>query len=393
MDKHRLKKMVLILGIMAFWAQGDNYAAAPLVVEIARDLNLTISRAALSVTAYMIPFGLFTLLFGPLADRYGKARIINMAAFVTAIFSALGAVAFNLASLSVIRAINGAFAAAILPVTLALIGESFGDDPKAVQGALGQVMGMMFLGGAAAPAIGGLISYFGSWRLVYLFYGAAELVMAILMVSILEKDPAKDAGPGMLSMYKELLCSRQLVKTVGVIFLMGFSVFGSFTYAGKYIETATGYNILIVGLLLAIFGLATVVGGRKNAVVRQTFGNKILFYAGLLGLIFWAPFGLLHTPLFIALSLAGFGFAFIFIQPTLVTTAQLLRPRQRGAVMSLASFNMFVGGGLGVFVNGIILERWGFTGIFASAAILLLIAGVAGTVVLNDVKQCSVGSQ
>src|SRR3990172_12147153 len=122
--------MVLILGLMLFWVQGDNYAASPLIVEIASDLNLSISQAALSIVSYMLPFGLFTLVFGPLADRFGKAKIINIAAFVTAIFSCLGAVAFNLASLSIIRAINGAFAAAIIPVTMSLIGDTYGHNPK-----------------------------------------------------------------------------------------------------------------------------------------------------------------------------------------------------------------------------------------------------------------------
>ena len=115
--------MVIVLGLLLFWVQGDIYAASPLIVEIAKDLNLNISEAAISITTYMLPFGLFTLFFGPLADRFGKARVISIAAFVTALFSGLGAIAFDLASLSVIRAVNGAFAAAIIPVTMSLIGD------------------------------------------------------------------------------------------------------------------------------------------------------------------------------------------------------------------------------------------------------------------------------
>src|SRR4030042_2042922 len=80
-EKTAAGRMVFVLGLMAFFCNGDNYAAAPLLVEIARDLHLDISRAALSVTAYMLPFGLFTLLFGPLADRYGKARLHNIYEF------------------------------------------------------------------------------------------------------------------------------------------------------------------------------------------------------------------------------------------------------------------------------------------------------------------------
>jgi predicted MFS family arabinose efflux permease len=35
-------KMILLLGLMAFLANGDNYAAAPLLLNIAKDLNLSV---------------------------------------------------------------------------------------------------------------------------------------------------------------------------------------------------------------------------------------------------------------------------------------------------------------------------------------------------------------
>ncbi len=93
----------------------------------------------------MLPFGLFTFLFGPLRDRYGKTRVIIAAFFDTAIFSRLGAFAFNLESLVVIRAINGALVAAILPVTMSFMGDLF-PKPRSQMNAIGRVMGMFFLG-------------------------------------------------------------------------------------------------------------------------------------------------------------------------------------------------------------------------------------------------------
>ena len=178
------EKAVLFLGAMGFWVMGDNYAASPMLVDIARDFNLEIGSAAVVVTAYMLPFGLFTVFFGPLADRYGKARVISLAAFITALFSALGALAYDITSLSIIRAINGAFAAAILPVTISYVGDLF-PDPKHKLNAIGSVMGMYFLGAAAATAIGGGLSFFGSWRLVYLTYGVAEFIVLIFMLKYL----------------------------------------------------------------------------------------------------------------------------------------------------------------------------------------------------------------
>lgn len=378
-------KMILILGMMAFFCNGDNYAAAPLLVEIAKDLELGISKAALSVTAYMLPFGLFTLLFGPLADRYGKAKVINTAAFGTAIFSCLGAAAFNLASLSVIRAVNGAFASAIIPVSMSLVGDRFADDSKEVQNALGRVFGMMFLGGASATAIGGTLAFLGSWRLVYLFYGIAELVMAFLMLKTLEKQPGTTSRLNFRHAYADAFGRPDLLKTVSIVSLVGASVLGSFAYAGKFVETRTGHNILIVGLILTCFGLATVVGGRKAGVMRERFGNKLLLLAGILGCISWALMGLWHSALWICFSLAGFGLGFIMIHPTLVTTAQQFMPTRRGTVMSLLSLNMFLGGGIGTFVYGKVLDRWGFGSVFVFAAVLMLLAGAIASVLLQRI--------
>jgi predicted MFS family arabinose efflux permease len=379
------RKMILVLGMMVFWCNGDNYAAAPLIVEIAKDLHLDISEAALSVVAYMLPFGLFTLLFGPLADRFGKAKVINLAAFGTAVFSTLGAAAFDLASLSVIRAVNGAFAAAILPVTMSLVGDRFCHDPKEVQNALGKVLGMMFLGGASATAIGGTLAYLGSWRLVYLVYGIAELMTAFVMLRVLEKEPGTVAMLNLRTAYQDAFANPALLKTVSIIFLVGASVFGSFTYTGKFVEIRTGYNILLVGLILSFFGLATVVGGRKAGVLRQKFGNRLLFAAGTVAGMAWALMGAWHSPVLLSVSLAGFGLGFIMIQPTLIATAQQLMPARRGTVMSLASFNMFVGGGVGTFINGKVLNAWGFEPVFIIAAVLILLASAIATVLLQRI--------
>jgi predicted MFS family arabinose efflux permease len=376
-------RMVLVLGLMAFFCNGDNYAAAPLLVEIARDLNLNLSRAALSVTAYMLPFGLFTLIFGPLADRFGKARIIDIAAFGTAIFSGLGAVAYDLTSLSIIRAVNGGFAAAILPVTMSLIGDRFGGDPQAAHNALGKVLGMTFLGGASATAIGGTLAFVGSWRLVYLVYGVAEMLLALVMLKILEKKPVTVAMLNIPSAYRDAFASSQLLKTVRIIFFIGASVFGSFAYTGKFVQVQTGYNILLVGLILTFFGLATVVGGRMVGFLRQKLGSRLLLIAGILGGLSWALMAALHSPILLALSLTGFGLGFIMIQPTLIATAQQMLPQRRGTVMSLASFNMFVGGGIGTYVNGRILDAWGLGAVSLFAAALFLVAGAVAALLLR----------
>lgn len=242
---------------------------------------------------------------------------------------------------------------------------------------------MMFLGGAAATALGGALAYIGSWRLVYLVYGISELIIALLMLRVLERQPGTVASLNLKHAYGDAFANSNLIKTVSIIFLVGSSVFGSFTYAGKFVETRTGYNILLVGLILTFFGLATVVGGRKAGALKQKLGNKLLLFAGLLAAISWGLMGAWHSPVFLSLSLAGFGLGFIMIQPTLIGTAQQFIPKRRGTAMSLASLNMFVGGGIGTWLNGRILNSWGFEAIFIFAAALILVAGTLATVLLQ----------
>ncbi len=384
------KLLVYLLGFMGFWVMGDNYAAAPILVDIAADFGVGIGTAAMTVTAYMLPFGLFTILFGPLADRFGKVRVITTAALGTAIFSSLAAAAFNIYALGALRAVNGAFAAAILPVTISLIGDVF-EEPKSKMNSIGTVMGMYFLGAAAATAIGGGLSFLGSWRIVYLSYGIAELILVVLLYKFLTFEKGTMDKLSFREAYGEAISHPQLLKTVSLLFLVGFAVFGSFTYLGDYLVEQTGYNILYVGLILTLFGLAAFTGGRRAGTLKKKIGPKILFIAGVLGLGSLLVVSYWLGIYFVLPALFGFGLAFVILQVTIITTAQQYLPEKRGTVMSLASFNMFIGGAVGIFINGRILARFDYRGLFTGAALAIFTVGVLAFLIIGlfSKEECS----
>jgi len=366
--------LLFTLGFLAFWANGDNYAAAPLLVSIATDLGLEISQAALSVTAYMMTFGLFTLMFGPLGDRFGRGRIIKIAAFGTATFSVLGGLAFDFPTLVIFRGFNGIFAAGIFPVTMALIGERFADNER--QGAIAQVMGMMFLGGAGATAIGGVIAQFVSWRWVYILYGIAEFLLAIAILFVLRSgEPAKERVSFFAS-YKRALSAPRLPTVVGTIFLVGFAVFGSFSYAGHYVQSVTGLPLVLVGLVVTAFGAGAVAASKLIPLLRPRLGKAFLPMAGVLGAVSLVLLVFTKAIVLMVLGFAGFGIAFVALQSTLIMGAQARLPQLRGTAMSLASFGMFVGGATGAAVNGLINDAFGPSVIYAPAAGMILIAAL-----------------
>ncbi len=378
-------KMILLLGLMGFLANGDNYAAAPLLLNIAKDLNLNVETAAISVTAYMLAFGAFTLIFGPLADRFGKAKIINIAAIGTAVFSVLGGFAFNLTSLVFFRAMNGAFAAGIFPVTMALVGQSFDDSSR--HKALGKVMGMMFLGAATATIVGGALAYFGSWRHVYIVYGIGELILALLMLKMLEKDAPVINKLNYISAYKEPLTNFRFMRLALTIFLVGYSVFGTFTYSGKLLQEITGFTVLGVGLILSLFGVGTVLGGRIAPKIKQKTGTLYFVITGIIGFLALFTLSSSTNIYVLCIGLFFFGVTFIFFQSSLVAAVQEILPRMRGTAMSVTSFNIFVGGAIGTSVNAKIIGSLSISIIYLIASILLLIVGFLTTAFLHRKKQ------
>ncbi|GAF05583.1 MFS transporter [Saccharicrinis fermentans] len=379
--ENRTKGMTLcLLGGITFLANGDNLAAAALLSDIAKDLGLSISTAAFSVTSYMMAFGLFTLLFGPLADRYGKAKVVNMAAIGTAVFSMLGALAYDLPSLVFLRAMNGLFGAGIIPVSIALVGEMYNDSER--QKAIGKVLGIAFLGGAMATAIGGAIAYFGSWRLVYFAYGVAEFILAMVMLKVLKKDKSVTRQLNIWGSYKLALSNKRFLRKVSVIFFIGFAILGSFTFSGVSIMERTGLNVFNVGLVLSLYGVGTVLGGRIAPYLRKILKNGFLVSAGFLGFIALSILAYTNVLGWQAVGLLGFGITFIFLQSTLLATLQEELRQMKGTVMSLASFNLFLGAAMGTQVNGYLMERYGASSVFSLASYIVMGVGIGAAILV-----------
>lgn len=372
MNKKAVKTMIPILGFMLFFIQGDSYATSPLLIRIANDFGVTISQAGLTAVAYMIPFGLFTILFGPLGDKFGKIKLISFAAFGTTIFSALGAFAPNLTVLIIYRAVNGIFAAAVMPVSMALIGEASGNDQAVLHKSLTKTMALMFFGGALAPLIGGVVSYFASWRMVYLMYGAFELLISILIVVKIRFKTTSNNKLTFMKTYSGALKNRRLMSIVTIMSLLGISVLAGFTYIGKYVQQNTGITIFQVGLLLSCYGLGTVIGGKIAPKVKKKLKERYFIFSALIGVISLLLIAFFPNIYVLTIALLGYGLTFTLIQPMLIALAQSSHPKNRGTVMSLASFNMCLGAGLGSLLYGYLIKSYSFNTIYVFGAVILI---------------------
>jgi len=96
----------------------------PMLPHFAAEYDVGLGVAGQTVTAFAIAYGLLQLGYGPIGDRYGKYRGVTLATAGCAITSLLCALAPTFGALVGARMVAGATAGALIPLSLAWIGDT-----------------------------------------------------------------------------------------------------------------------------------------------------------------------------------------------------------------------------------------------------------------------------
>jgi len=377
-------KIIMILGLAGFIVVADNWVISPILPAIAGDLHQEVTKVGLLITSYMIPFGLFQLIFGPLSDRYGKKLVISVAMLLFTFSTALCAVAFGFTNLAVYRALTGVFAASVIPVSLALIADMVQLPER--QAAIGTFMGISFLGQGLSMAIGGTTAYFLSWRWVFGIYSVlAAISTTLLLITGRHYQSVKNPGSSFFTPYGRLLKSSVSLRLYLVVLSEGILIIGSFSYLGAYISKMYQYNYFYIGLIMTAFGIAAVIGGRTSGKFAARCGQKKLVVSGLT--LASAAEILLYFQgdklWFLILAISVIGFGFMLAHSTLLTIATEFAAQARGAAMSLISFCFMGGGGIGTAIGGKVIDVFTFDLFYLYYGLTLLVLAALASVWVN----------
>ncbi len=378
-------KIIVLLGLAGFIVMADNWVVSPILPAIGRNLQIDIARAGLLIAAYMIPFGIFQIIFGPLADRYGKKQVITFSLIMFTIATGLCALGSSLTNLAIFRALTGVFAASVMPISLALIGDIFPIQER--QSAIGTFMGISFLGQGLSMAIGGAIAFLFNWRGVFAIYAILSIIPVILLLRNYKSLPSEKYPDSLIIIpYLKLLGSARSLFTYLLILLEGMFIIGSFSYIGSYISKIYQFNYLYIGLIMTAFGLMTVIGGRISGKLAQRFGARRILSNGLMSaaaadiVIFY--FG--ENLGFMIAGVALLGLGFILTHSTLLTRATEFALKARGAAMSLVAFFFMGGGGIGTAMGGKFIARFGLEKLFIYYGLALVGTLLVSFVLIRD---------
>lgn len=357
------------------------FMVAPIIPQLSKSFGVSPQEVGLIVPAYLIPYGIATLIYGLLADRLGLWKIMagSLAAF--AALTALTATARSVHELTLWRLLTGLGAGGVVPLGLVLVARLFPYEQRGRP--LGWIFGAMAGGMAFGSTFGAVLEPYVGWRA--LFAGVGAIGAAMLLVLLRQRQVILGASPRSMGSlgalfrgYKELLTTSRGQRTYAFVFINSIFHSGTFTWLGLYLERRYGLGPVGVGLALLGYGVPGFLFGPLIGRATDRYGRALLLPIGLTISAVAAAALLLDMPLVVAaIAITLLSLGYDMTQPLFAGIVTSLNSQRPGQAMGLNVFMLFVGFGVGSLVFGEVL-RLGFGTAFAAfAAVELGLAALA----------------
>lgn len=366
-----------LLFALAFLVAVDLRILVPVLPSIAASLGATPGAVGLAMTSYALLYGAGQLGYGPLSDRLGRLRVVRAAGLGFSLFTALSALAATTPQFIALRCLAGAFAGAVIPLTLVHIGDTVEYGRR--QEVIGRFSAVTSAAMAFSAAVGGTVAHLVSWRVMLLGYGLVALFPVGLMWRLRLPPPAAPSpGGAAAAQFAGLLRDRRARRVYLAVCLEGALYWGGVTYLGAFAVARHGLDQLGAGLLIALLGVGTMLGGLLMGPLRRRWSEGGLAAAGgaLMGAAFWAILPPWPWPVFGASMLLS-GFGFVCLHTTLQLRGTEISPAARGTAFALFAFSLFTGIALGTALLGRLVDAGQTEAMFVLAGLGVGLIGLA----------------
>lgn len=358
-----------LLGACAFTSMASMRVCDSLLPAMASDFSASVTQVAGAISLFALAYGLLQLFYGPLADRFGKLRIIAVATLLCTAGSTGSFFAQDVGWLVGSRVLSGAAAAGIIPLAMAWIGDRVTYDDR--QAVLAKLLAATVFGMIAGQWVGGMLADLVGWRAAFAILSLMFLVFGSLLLRQSETTPALQGGKQARSLREtaRLLTGRWPRRLLAVTLLEGLFAFSALAFIPVYLQIHFGLSMSSAGAVAALYGVG---GLTYSAFARRLLArlreDGLARTGGItlgvsLATIAFAPAWWIAAP---ACLFAGFGFH--ALHNTLQTGATQMAPAARGTAMAFFASCLFLGQAVGVSLAAIVAERVSHLAVFVASA-------------------------
>jgi MFS transporter, DHA1 family, multidrug resistance protein len=382
---------ILILGALATISPFSIDMYLPGFPAIAKDLNTTIDKVQLSLTAYLVGISIGQILYGPLLDRFGRKAPLYVGLFIYVAASVGCAFTHSVSALIVMRFLQALGGCAGIVAAQALVRDLF--PVRQTAQAFSMITLVIAVSPMIAPTVGGYVTAAFGWSSIFLVLACITLGIIGAVYFLLPTGKIADAS---MSLMPKAVLSNFYSVVRQPQFLI-YTAAGGLATAAPFAYIAGSSDVFIniyqfteqqYGWIFAFLAFAVIGPTQLNHVLLKKFRSEQIIKATL---IYQTLVGILLTigvyyGWYGKYALIGLMFVFLTGQGLIGPNASALSlapfTRQAGIASALmGSWRLGAGGIVSAIVsflhNNTPLPMVGMMGACALVSLLLLYTGNA----------------
>lgn len=377
-----------LISLAAFSSMASMRVCDPMLVALAGEFRVSVGESSRVISAFAVAYGSLQLFYGPLGDRIGKLRVINVAVLACAVFSAITAMASDFNLLVLARAAMGASAAGIIPLSMAWLGDQVSYERR--QETLAKLMSATVTGMMAGQWFGGWAAELLGWRSAFVVLSGMFATACTLLFMRLGQQRRAEPRATEGTYWRQALSGLVLVResrvrwVLAVTAIEGALAFGTLAFVPSQLVQHFHLSASMAGGLMALYGIGGLLYSQMARRWLGWFGERGLARLGstlvALGLLLlsWG-----QHPVLAALGCVDAGLGFYMLHNTLQTQASQMAPHARGSAVTLFACLLFFGQSTGVLLVAQTVDRGGLTWAYTVAAFGMV---ALGTVIARRVQ-------
>ncbi|NJR74497.1 MAG: MFS transporter [Scytonema sp. CRU_2_7] len=356
-----------------------------------KSLNLSPQQIGLIMTSFLVPIAIGTPIFGVLADRIGRKKILVPSLLLFALGGTLSAFAQDFRSLLEWRFLQGIGAASLETLSLTMISDLYGG--KMLTAAMAFNTSMIGISATVYPLIGGGLAQL-NWRYTFALSLLAVPLAVLISTKLKLPKTQSNAGHFHLNTYlKETWSSVNNSQVIGLMFAV-LSLFilefgACFICVPIVAADSLGASGAVIGILLAIMELSLAFFASQLGLFARKLSEtrliKVCFVLCALGLLM---IPVIHNVWLLLLPMIILGAGLGIGLPSIQTMFARLAPENnRATFMALNVTLQSVGRAMGPALAGIGFGLLGIQGVFYASAGFAVVTFVLLSFFLKKVTQ------
>jgi predicted MFS family arabinose efflux permease len=366
---------IRLLQLTAFVSTFDRFAMPPMLVVIARDLDVPLGQVVHAAGAYFLVYGLTQPVWGIVSDSLGRVRTMRLTLLVAGVMTICSAFAMTPVVLGVARGLAGGFFGSAYPNSLIYLGDTVPAQRR--QAEITRLMVGVALGTAAASVGAGAVAQLFTWRAAFVVTGLAALALVVALGSLAE--PPRPPRGHLLGPLADVVRSGTARLVLLLAFTEGAVLLGVLTLLPSAVQAA-GASSTVAGAVTGVYGVA--VFGAAWAVgrlSRRQHPSRLIGLGAAAALVACGVLAVSQAPAVAVVVAVLLGLAWAAMHSSLQTWATEVAPDARAAVVSLFAGSLFVGSAVAAIAVADLADAGRYTTIFVAAGVVTVPLGLVAT--------------